>query len=338
MSFVDCQSHVFAPGFVEILLGNRGAVRAERRDDAVVVRYGTLQTFTMREADYSPERKIADMDAASVAWSILSPNIPGPGDLDPGLREPAARACNDHLAALVSDHPDRFRGLATLPFSSIRAVMDEYDRAIHRLGLSGIVLLSNLGGTPVDDPVWEPLYARAAADGVPLVLHPTMPTWADAIADHSMIPMMGFMVDHSFAMLRLILSGLLERHPGLSIVHPHCGGVLPYLMPRIDEQTEVKRRGREHIVGAPSSYYRNVYLDMVSPSPRIARFALEHSGAERLLFGSDHPWIPIPSMTGVFDSLGLEGDRREAVAFGNAATLFRLPGTRPGLRPGSGPG
>ena len=58
-----------------------------------------------------------------------------------------------------------------------------------------------------------------------------------------MIPMMGLQVDTSFALLRLILGGVLERHPRLKVVMPHVGGVLPYMMGRIEHQTEVMGRG-----------------------------------------------------------------------------------------------
>ncbi|MFA6507170.1 MAG: amidohydrolase family protein [Treponemataceae bacterium] len=325
MPLVDCQSHIFSPEFAELLLGNEGAVRAERRDDALVVDFGSAQKLSIREADYEPAKKLADMDAAGVAYSILAPNMPGPDLLDPLLRERGARACNDYTASVCGDHPDRFRGLAVLPFGDINATMTEYSRAVRRLGLSGVALFSHVGGRMVDDPCWEPFYAAAADDGVPIVLHPTVPVWADAIKDHSMIPMMGFMVDHSFAMLRLILSGVLERHPALKIVQPHCGGVLPYLMPRIDEQTEVKRRGRERITRPPSSYYRDVYMDIVSPSPLTARFAHEYAGTDRLLFGSDHPWITIDSMVQVFDAMNLTETQRARIGYDNAAALFNLP-------------
>jgi predicted TIM-barrel fold metal-dependent hydrolase len=325
MRLVDCQTHVFSPEFEEILSRNRGPVRGERRDDSLYVHFGQEQMLRLRDRDYSPEKKITDMDAAGVAFSILQPNIPGPESLDDELKEPAARLANDYTASLCQAWPDRFRGLAVLPYTGIEAVMAEYERAIHRKGLSGIVLLSHLGGRMVDDPCWEPLYDAAASEGVPLVLHPTVPVWADAISDHSMIPMMGFMVDHSFAMLRLILGGVMERHPGLKIVHPHCGGVLPYLMPRIDEQTEIKKRGREHISRPPSSYYREVYLDIVSPSARTAQFALEFAGADRMLFGSDHPWIEIASMVEVLESMGLDEGGLDKVGYRNAASLFNLP-------------
>jgi predicted TIM-barrel fold metal-dependent hydrolase len=328
LPLVDCQSHIFAPEFAELLLGNTGSVQAERQDDALLVRFGNAQTLRLREADYAPNKKLADMDAAGVAYSILAPNMPGPEALDTSLREPGAHACNDYTAGLCRDHPDRFRGLAVLPFNDIDAVMTEYSRAIHQLGLSGVMLFSHVGGRMVDDPRWEPLYAAAAADGVPIVLHPTVPVWADAISDYAMIPMMGFMTDHSFAMLRLILSGIMECYPALKIVHPHCGGILPYLMPRIDEQTEVKRRGRERITRPPSSYYGKVYLDIVSPSPLTARFALQYAGMERLLFASDHPWIALDVMVHVFNATALTTAQRQRIGYDNAATLFGLPPAR----------
>jgi predicted TIM-barrel fold metal-dependent hydrolase len=325
MKLIDCQSHILVPEFAELLVGLDCDVHAERQDDAYAVHFGHAQTLRMRPADYDPVKKIADMDDSGIAWSILSPNIPGPEMLPETLRVPGARMCNDYMAGLCRAYPDRFAGLAVLPFGNITDTLAEYRRCIHQLGLKGVVLYSHLGGRPVDDPSFEPFYAVAAADGVPLVIHPTVPTWADAISDYSMIPMMGFMVDHSFAMLRLILGGVLERNPGLRIVHPHCGGILPYLMPRVDEQTEVKGRGREHIRRPPSSYYRDIYLDTVSPSPMTIRFALEFAGADRLLFGSDHPWIGTGTAVQIFGQMDLSSAERTQVGWSNAAALFGLP-------------
>ncbi|MEL7554930.1 MAG: amidohydrolase family protein [bacterium] len=324
MKLIDCQTHIFSPEFAELLFKNKGQVRPERQDGAVLVHFGNHQTLRIDPADYSPEKKLADMDRAGVEYSIIAPNIPGPSDLDYELKEPGARISNNYTAELCAGRPDRFRGLAVLPFTSIEATLSEYRRAIESLGLSGILLLSQLGGGMVDDPYWNPLYEAAASDGVPMVIHPTIPTWSEAIHDHAMIPMMGFMVDHSFAMLRLILGGVLERYPALKIVHPHCGGVLPYLIPRIDEQTEVKRRGRELITKAPSEYYKNVYMDIVSPSEKTIRFSIDFAGTDRMLFGSDHPWIKIESMVDSFKRLGLAVPEAEAVGFRNAMKLFRI--------------
>ena len=203
--------------------------------------------------------------------------------------------------------------------------MAELRRAVHHLGLRGVFLCSHLDGVNLDDPGLESFYAAVADLQVPLVLHPTVPTWGGHVKDHAMIPMAAFMVDTSFAMLRLILGGVMERHPTLQVVHPHVGGVLPYLMGRVQEQTEVKRRGRDHISQPPISYYERVWLDLVTPSAQAMRYALEFAGPERLMFGSDHPWVSIETIQDYMrEGLALPEDQMAAIRGGNAASLFGL--------------
>jgi predicted TIM-barrel fold metal-dependent hydrolase len=321
---VDCQSHLFPQTYAELLKRNRGELRASGGDGVYVVTYGQVQKFTIDLAAYAPEKKIRDMDAAGIDVSILSVNMPGPERLDLELGLEGARICNDYVAEVCARYPGRLAGLAVLPLQDVPTALQELDRAIDVLGLRGVVLYSHLGGQPVDAPQFEPFYQRAEEKGVPLVLHPTVPTWADAIADYSMIPMFGLMVDTSIAMLRLILSGVMERHPALQIVHPHVGGVLPYLMGRVVEQTEVKRRGREHIKRSPAEYYQRVYLDMVSPSALALRYGYDFAGPDKLLFGTDHPWIEMPAFVQLVESLPIPTQDMAKILGENAARLFRL--------------
>ena len=321
---VDCQTHVFPKAYAELLVKNTTSVRTVRKGDAYVVSYDDLQTFVLSLDPYDPDRKIRDMDAAGIDVSVLTVNIPGPELLAPDLGAAGARICNDYLAELCARYPDRFVGLATLPLQDVPAAMAEYDRAIHALKLRGVFLFSHIAGKPLDAPEFAPLYAAAERDQVPLVLHPTVPVWGEVVKDYSMIPMIGLMMDTSIAMLRLILSGTLERHPRLLVVHPHCGGVLPYLMPRVEEQTEVKHRGREHIRKPPGEYYRDVYLDIVSPSTQAMQYAYGCSRPDRLLFGSDHPWVKIEAILEHFDRLAIPAEHKTMILGENAKRLFRI--------------
>jgi predicted TIM-barrel fold metal-dependent hydrolase len=289
-----------------------------------VIRYGDVQQFTLDLEVYSPQRKLQDMDATGIDVSVLSVNMPGPERMDSELGVQAARVCNDYLADLCARHGQRFVGLASLPLHDVPSAIDELERAVDILDLRGALLFSHIAGQPLDAPELFPFYAHAAARGVPLVLHPTVPTWGNSIQDHAMIPMLGLMVDTSIAMLRLILGGVLERFPQLQIVHPHAGGVLPYLMGRIVEQTEVKGRGRTHISRSPSEYYERVYLDLVSPSPLAIRYAYDFAGADRLLFGSDHPWVGTDTMLGLVNGLEVPTLDRAKILGLNAAALFRI--------------
>lgn len=323
---VDCQSHVFPAAYAELFLRNTGGVRATSPNAGTTIfDYAGLQQFNLKLEDYAPERKLRDMDAAGVDISVLSVNIPGPEYLDEDLMRAGARACNEYVAELCAQHPQRFVGIANLPLQNMAAALIELDDALDRLGLRGVMMPSNVCGKPLDAPEFEPLYARLEQRGVPLVLHPTVPSWSAVIQDHSMIPMFGFMVDTSIAMLRLILGGVLERHPNLQVVHPHAGGVLPYVMGRVEEQTEVKKRGNQHITRPPSTYYQRVYLDLVSPSPLALRYAYDFAGPERLLFASDHPWVSVALFMEMVEAMTIPQVDKDKILGLNACKLFKIP-------------
>lgn len=324
MLSIDCQSHVFPVAYAELLKRNPGPMQTSGGEGRYVINYGDVQRFVLHLEDYSPQRKLRDMDAAGIDLSVLSVNIPSPDRLAPDLAVAGARLCNNYLAELCACHPDRFLGLASLPLNDVPTAIAELDRAIDELNLRGVFLCSHINGKPLDAPEFEPFYAHIAARDVPLVLHPTVPPWGEVLKDYSMIPMLGFMVDTSIAMLRLILSGVMERHPQLQVVHPHVGGVLPYLMGRVEEQTEVKGRGRDHITKPPGEYYQRVYLDLVSPSKLALEYAYQFAGPDRLLFGSDHPWVNIETLLDFVVQLDIPDQDRAKIMGLNAAALFKV--------------
>jgi predicted TIM-barrel fold metal-dependent hydrolase len=97
-------------------------------------------------------------------------------------------------------------------------------------------------------------------------------------------------------------------------------------MGRVVEQTEVKGRGREQITRSPRDDYQQVYLDLVSPDPLALDFALHTAGPERLLFGSDHPWVGIETMLDYVRSCNWPHETVEKALYQNAARLFRIAG------------
>ncbi|MYF99224.1 amidohydrolase family protein [Candidatus Poribacteria bacterium] len=219
---IDCQSHIFPKSYIEILAKNPHPPQVIRNSNEAIVTYGDVQTFRLQDEAYDLKRKLKDMDAAGVDLALLSTNIPPPCMLSPELGTEGAHAINNAIVELVDKYPDRFAGLACLPWQIPDEAIVEMDR-VKALGFRGIMLYSHIGGEHVDSPNFEPVYAHAEVVQLPIVMHPTVPTWGEAIKDHWMIGMMGLQVDCSFALLRLILSGILERHPELQLVIPHVG-------------------------------------------------------------------------------------------------------------------
>ena len=320
---IDCQSHIFPSEYIEILAQNPHPPQVIRRENESIITYGDVQTFRLQDEVYDPIRKLKDMDAAGVDMALLSTNIPPPCMLSAELGNKGAQAINNAIAELVDLHPHRFAGLASLPWQNPDEAITEMDR-VKEMDFRGIMLYSHIGGIPIDAPQFEPVFAHSASLQLPIVMHPTVPTWGDAIKDHWMIGMMGLQVDSSFALLRLILSGILVRLPNLQIVMPHVGGILPYMSGRIDHQTEVLGRARENITKPPSAYLRRIYLDTVSPSLQALHFAYQFSGENHLLFGTDHPWVDIPRFVSLIEKMEIPKKAKERIFGENAAALFDL--------------
>ena len=111
---------------------------------------------------------------------VLSNTGPGP-DLVPGADGVAiAREMNDHLAAAVARHPDRFAGFAVLPMQSPDATAAELRRAVKDLRFVGALINGTTEGRFLDHPSYDGLLATAVELDVPIYIHPHLPPDAGA--------------------------------------------------------------------------------------------------------------------------------------------------------------
>ncbi len=319
---IDCQSHLFSSEFLALLEKRKEAPYVYRKGADRFVVVGQWHRKLM-PSHTDVDAKLAAMDKSGIAITALSINDPGPelfGDDSPAM----ARMLNDFIADTVRKHPTRFFGLATLPFNSAAAMMAEFDRAVGKLGMKGILLYSNLNGRFSDEDEFRPLFAEAERRGVPLLLHPAYPLTYEATKGREMTGGLGLMFDTTIALGRIIMAGILEQHPKLKLVCPHVGGALPYLIGRVDHQAMVLKRGAENIKRAPSEYLRNVWFDTVSPLAQAIRYGYEFVGPDRLIFSSDHPWVEPDLIIAEVKKLKLPA-RDEAKIFSeNAKRLFDL--------------
>jgi len=114
------------------------------------------------------ENRLKSMDEAGITVQVLSNAGPGP-DLLPGADGVAlAREINDHLAAVLSRHPDRFAGFACLPMQSPDATAAEFKRAVKELGFVGAMVNGTTEGHFLDHPSYDGLLAAAVELDVPI--------------------------------------------------------------------------------------------------------------------------------------------------------------------------
>jgi predicted TIM-barrel fold metal-dependent hydrolase len=325
---IDCQSHLFAPELVTLMERRATDPVVYTKDGERYVRMGPWHRKILpKHSDVAA--KLADMDSHGIRLTALSINDPGPewfGDDGPRI----ARVANDYIAGVVAGHPDRFFGLCVLPIQDVPASLAELDRCVKTLGMKGLLLYTNGAGRFPDEPEFRPIFARAVDLDIPVLLHPALPVTASLVQGYEMISGLGNMFDNTIALARIIMSGLLDQFPKLRLVCPHLGGTLPYIVGRIDHQTQVLKRGPKYLTKAPSAYLKQVYLDIVSPLPLAMRFGHDFMGSDRLLFASDHPWVDPGLIIDGLRSLALPAEDERKIFAGNAARLFKLDEPRTG--------
>ncbi|MBI2088630.1 MAG: amidohydrolase [Deltaproteobacteria bacterium] len=263
-------------------------------------------------------------------------------------QEPAAkdlaRLANDGMAELVVKYPERFVGFAaSLPFLGTDDALEELERCVGELGALGVEFCTSVNGTPMDDPRFEPFYARMAALDKPIWAHPSRPA---AMADypteshskHRLSTTFGWPYETAVFMSRLIFSGVMDRYPNLRIITHHAGGMVPHHAARIVAQSRM--RGPE---GHPVAdilkrdildYYRMFYGDTALQG--VAKHALECAisffGVEHILFGTDMPFGDDDGLAYIrdnittVDALSLTTAERQKIFEDNARRLLGLSG------------
>lgn len=318
---IDCQSHLFVPEVLAFMEKRKQPPYIYSRHGQRILVVGNWHRPMVSGIDLTA--KLAAKDAAGIQLTALSTNDPGPEQF--GADGPAvARMIHDFLADIVRQHPTRFFALATLPLQDRDAAEGELDRCVTKLGMKGILLYSNIAGKFPDEPEFRWLFRTAEEKGLPILLHPPYPVCYEQTKGFNLTGGLGLMFDTTIALSRLILSGLLDDHPRLKLVCPHVGGVLPYLIGRIDHQVTVLKRVRLKLKEPPSAYLRRVHLDAVNAMPAVIRFGIDLVGPEKMLYSSDHPWVAPQLIVDNVRSLKLPAEQEEMIFHANAQKLFNL--------------
>ncbi|MDX1483575.1 MAG: amidohydrolase family protein [Alphaproteobacteria bacterium] len=291
-------------------------------------------------------RLLFDMDARFTVMDgfddyrqvVALPNPPLEDFADAETGAELARAANDALAELVARHPDRFAGfIAALSLHDPEGAAREAQRACRELGAKGVQLFTNVAGRPLDDPAFAPVFEAMAGLERPVWLHPartpeTRDFLAEEISRFEAWISLGWPFETSVAMLRLSLTGMLERHPGLRIITHHLGGMVPYHEARLAAafRNLGRRSADEDYQPYKAALSRDLvdYLKMFYGDTAMhgavdpLRLGLSFFGAGHVVFASDAPYGPIDKCLAAIDALGLDADRRQKLLAGNAMALL----------------
>ncbi|WP_327115060.1 amidohydrolase family protein [Nocardia sp. NBC_01730] len=279
------------------------------------------------------EGRIAAMDRAGIDVQVLSLTAPGVEQMEPSDAVVMARDTNDYLAEAVRRYPDRFAAFATVAAAAPETAAEELERVVRAYGFKGVLINGHTRGRYLDDEFFWPILERAEALGVPIYLHPTPPprevieasyvgNYPSEVADVLATSAWGWHIETATHMLRIVLSGALDRYPGLQFVVGHMGEGLSFMMPRFEQiMSHVVKLERP--VGAYFSDNLHYTFAAFNWTPTFLNLLLQ-VGADRILFATDHPYGSMENARSFLDRLPVSRSDSERIAHGNAERLLGM--------------
>lgn len=280
--------------------------------------------------------RIAHMDEAGLNIQVLSSLTPGPQNLPGQQGIDYARRLNEEIVTkFTSAYPDRFRGFASLPLSSPQAAAKELERSVADLGLLGAMTYGAVHGKFLDHPDFEPVLATAEALNVPIYIHPNwaspqaMDLYYNDLGDASISKVLsgagyGWHQEVAVQCLRMIVSGVFDRHPNLQIVIGHMGEALPFYYWRFGDdlakvtKAKLQKPVQQYITDnfwiTTSAFFRTELLDL----------ALAVMGEDRVMFATDYPFVSAIEGAEWFRGVDHSRSVKEKIAYQNAQRLLNL--------------
>src|SRR3954470_4891261 len=276
------------------------------------------------------DERLELMDRYGIAMSVLSLASDGIQGLDdPALAVRRAAQANDALASLVASRPDRFAGFAAVALHDPSAAAAEASRAVRELGFHGVLVNGYSNGCPYyDDERYLPFWEAMEGLGVPFYLHPRNPLESQreiyAGRPELLGPTWAFGVETATHALRLIVSGLFDRLPALTVVLGHLGEGLPFQTYRLERR--LKRRADVTLKRLPTQVFRENFYVTISGNYHTPSLvgALSELGPDRVMFAVDHPFEDVADGADWFDALEIGDDVRAKIARGNAERLLQI--------------
>jgi aminocarboxymuconate-semialdehyde decarboxylase len=294
MKTIDVHAHILSDETMHLLqaaMPKLGVKHTALDDDFGVLEIAGSAYRPFPRGGWDLDRRLRDMDTAEVDMQVLS-NTPQTFlyNLDGAVTADSARIQNDQIAKLVSERPDRFMGMATLPMQAPDLAAQEITRAMRTLGLVGCQIGSNINGRNLDDPGLEPFWKAADKLGAFIMVHPTQVAGADRLKSYYLANLIGNPLDTTIATACLVFGGVVKRHPNIKFFMVHGGGFAPYQAGRWSHGWQVREEPKVHIKEPPDAAIRSLYFDTILHGQPALEFLVATFGASHVLLGSDYPY------------------------------------------------
>ena len=274
--------------------------------------------------------RIKDMDDNGVDMHLLSLTAPGVQLFDADTATELAIVANDRLAETIAKYPTRYAGLAAFAPQSPKRAVKEMERAIQKLKLNGFIVNSHTNNEYLDDPKYWPILEAAEALDRCIYIHPRGPSdmLAGPMRDYGMFSALwAYGVEVSTHVVRIILSGVLDRFPKLKICIGHMGEAVHFWLWRIDFMSaRAQDAGSPRLKLKPSEYFKRNFVITTSgqESPLALDFSIRQLGIDNVIWAIDYPYQPSAPAVAFMDAVAVSDAEREQLYHRNAERVFHI--------------
>ena len=251
-------------------------------------------SYTVHSLLYDLDEHIRMMDLAGIDAAWLTSAAGMSADID------RSRLCNDQAKKAERDYPGRFIGAAHANPLGGPEAFKELNRCKHEFGFQGVVITSEQDGKFLDAPEFEPFWSECEKLGMFVFVHPALKlNYSRQFDGYDTARSVGREFSLIMATIRLINSGVFDRHPRLTVHMAHLAGGMASMLGRIrsyqDKDFWGTRGNPRHGMNPKRDfdYYlrHNMVFDTAGFCGAIGsvKTALVEIPAARIVFATDYP-------------------------------------------------
>lgn len=253
---------------------------------------------------WTPETSFSFMKKVGIQKAIASISSPGVYFKDhKKFSIKISRWCNEYLANLKKEYPDKFGAFACIPLGFVQESVEELKYALDVLKLDGVCLLTHYDGKYLGDEKYDAFFEELNKRKAVLYIHPTDPAdeYDPRFQDDGMPnSLLEVTFDTTRAVANMMYKGVLDKFKNIKYILSHGGGTLPFLAWRLSlisygqkgKRIPVMKALYDFLVkGAPEKglkQIKNMYFDTALTSGGYALNTLnEFAGSSQIVYGSD---------------------------------------------------
>lgn len=328
---IDVHSHFYPKPFLQVL-ESHGLLTTHANKK----RYGILyiketpqvrgRAIKIRREMWDLNLRIKIMKRLGIRFSFLSIGNPWLNLIPKSDSKKSARIINRALHDIIKVHPESFAAIGTLPLNDPPEISGEMEFAVDELGIKGFMVPTQVNGKCIASEEFFSIFKECSKLHVPLYIHPWVGFGLSQLYKKEDITAIIFPAEIAVTALRIYTSGLVDRYPNLRVILSHLGGNLPYVLGRIEREIE-PGSARKILQTTTVRHLKRFLFDSICYNSLAFEFAVDTWGADKILFGTDSPFVWSDSSkrtVGIVDNSGIDRKEKRMIFNENAVNVFSL--------------